>query len=233
MNDKHKVDQVNTVAHRFNLQGYDISENKINWDWFTGFWEGDGGIQNMKYLTSAGTECYIPVYWIYQKENWVLERIKEFVGKGTVSHGGYQCSDGKSVNLIYDNIRPNLRIKNSRIKLSKVYTELQQSKDYLTAAYPDTTPEAMYWIQKALRSAMRFKFNIHAPVQYLSKAESVKLAKEVGALPYLKFSHTCYEGKRPACGVCPACKLRIAGFKEAKIKDPIEYAIDIDWSECE
>ena len=40
---------------------------------------------------------------------------------------------------------------------------------------------------------------------------------------------TCYAGKDKACGVCPSCSSRIAGFKQAKIIDPINYAIDINW----
>ena len=48
--------------------------------------------------------------------------------------------------------------------------------------------------------------------------------KDLGRLEWLKESHTCYEGMRPACGVCPACQLRLKGF-ENNIKDPLEYVI--------
>lgn len=67
---------------------------------------------------------------------------------------------------------------------------------------------------------------IITPLIFLSKAETVLLAKELGALPYMKYTNTCYrptaDGK--ACGKCPACKIRLSGFKEAGIEDPIEYA---------
>ena len=61
------------------------------------------------------------------------------------------------------------------------------------------------------------------PLMWLTKAETVLLMKNLGKLDWLKHSHTCYEGKRPACGVCPACKLRLTGFKEAQEVDPLEY----------
>ena len=57
----------------------------------------------------------------------------------------------------------------------------------------------------------------------LTKGETVKLIVKLKRLNLLKYTHTCYEGTRPACGKCPACKLRLKGFKEAGIKDPIPY----------
>jgi len=47
--------------------------------------------------------------------------------------------------------------------------------------------------------------------------------KNLGCLDWYRYTHTCYKGERPACGICPACKLRLKGFAEAGIKDLIEY----------
>ena len=44
-----------------------------------------------------------------------------------------------------------------------------------------------------------------------------------GGIDLYKYTHTCYEGKRPACGKCFACELRLNGFKEAGLSDPLEY----------
>jgi 7-cyano-7-deazaguanine synthase len=101
------------------------------------------------------------------------------------------------------------------------------------SGYPDCRDSSIKALQGALTLGMDYDINIHTPLMWLTKAESIKRAEAIGALPYLALTQTCYEGKRPACGVCPACKLRIAGFKEAKIRDPIDYEIDIDWSDCE
>ncbi len=68
---------------------------------------------------------------------------------------------------------------------------------------------------------------IKTPLQFLSKAEIVKLGTELGAPLHL--SHSCYFGTDPSCGVCESCALRIRGFQEAGVKDPIPYAVEIDW----
>ena len=54
-----------------------------------------------------------------------------------------------------------------------------------------------------------------------SKKATVELARDLGALPAMAYTHTCYNGERPPCGSCPACKLRARGFAEAGIEDPL------------
>lgn len=64
-------------------------------------------------------------------------------------------------------------------------------------------------------------FKIHTPLMYLTKAETVKLAERLPlGMEAVARSWTCYEGGEHPCGVCPACELRIKGFKEAGIEDP-------------
>ena len=75
----------------------------------------------------------------------------------------------------------------------------------------------------SINLGMGYDFNIETPLMWLTKAETVELMNRLGKIEWLKHSHTCYEGKRPACGICPSCKLRIKGFQEAGVTDPIEY----------
>ena len=64
-------------------------------------------------------------------------------------------------------------------------------------------------------------FHIHTPLMYLTKAESVTLASRLPrGMEVVAMSWTCYEGGQVPCGVCPACELRIKGFKEAGVEDP-------------
>jgi 7-cyano-7-deazaguanine synthase len=56
---------------------------------------------------------------------------------------------------------------------------------------------------------------------HLSKKETVELARDLGALPAMALTHTCYNGERPPCGKCAACELRARGFDEAHITDPL------------
>ena len=75
--------------------------------------------------------------------------------------------------------------------------------------------------------------NIHVvrPLIDKNKAGVVKLGEELGT-PY-KLTWSCYHGREKACGICGTCIDRINAFKANHIIDPIEYAIDIDWTGCE
>ena len=94
------------------------------------------------------------------------------------------------------------------------------------SGYPDCREEFIKSAEKTISLAMDLKFKIHTPLMWLTKAESVELIRKHEGLELLKYSHTCYKGSRPACGECPACKLRLKGFKEAGILDPIKYTND-------
>lgn len=94
------------------------------------------------------------------------------------------------------------------------------------SGYPDCRATFIEAITESLNLAMDTAFEIHTPLMHLTKSETVLLMKKLGRLSWYAESHTCYEGKRPACGVCPACVLRKRGFEEAGIADPLAYIND-------
>ena len=89
------------------------------------------------------------------------------------------------------------------------------------SGYPDCRETTMDALQNALRLGMESDIVIHAPLMHLSKKQTVELARDVGALDAMALTHTCYEGQRPPCGECDACRLRAKGFAEAGIDDPL------------
>ena len=89
------------------------------------------------------------------------------------------------------------------------------------SGYPDCREETIEALQKAIRLGMESEIEIHTPLMHLSKKETVELARDLGALPAMALTHTCYNGKRPPCGTCAACELRAKGFEEAGIDDPL------------
>ncbi|MFW5859769.1 MAG: 7-cyano-7-deazaguanine synthase QueC [Planctomycetota bacterium] len=89
------------------------------------------------------------------------------------------------------------------------------------SGYPDCRASTMEALQQSLRTGMERPFTIHTPLMHLTKAASVRLAVELDALPLLSWSHTCYAGAVPPCGICPACRLRARGFAEAGVVDPL------------
>ncbi len=93
------------------------------------------------------------------------------------------------------------------------------------SGYPDCRRSTIDALEEAVRLGNdSADFRIHTPLMFLTKAQTVKLALELDAMPLLRLSHTCYLGSRPACGHCPACELRLKGFAEAGVADPIAYA---------
>jgi len=89
------------------------------------------------------------------------------------------------------------------------------------SGYPDCREGTITALQHALRLGMESDVTIHTPLMHLSKKETVELARDLGALPAMVLTHTCYNGERPPCGHCPACELRAKGFAEAGVADPL------------
>ena len=89
------------------------------------------------------------------------------------------------------------------------------------SGYPDCRDETIRSLQQTLRAGMESDIVIHTPLMYLTKRETVELVRDLGELPAMALTHTCYNGKRPPCGACPACELRARGFAEAGIEDPL------------
>jgi len=91
------------------------------------------------------------------------------------------------------------------------------------SGYPDCRDSTIKSLQATLKLGMEYDIIIHTPLMWKTKAETIKLMEKLGGLELYKYTHTCYKGERPACGACPACELRLKGFEEASIKDPLEY----------
>lgn len=89
------------------------------------------------------------------------------------------------------------------------------------SGYPDCRDTTIKSLQVTLNLAMETNFVIHTPLMWMTKAQSVHFAAEVGAMEALAHSHTCYNGVYPPCMTCPACLLRAKGFEEAGYMDPI------------
>ncbi|MCH8302858.1 MAG: 7-cyano-7-deazaguanine synthase QueC [Proteobacteria bacterium] len=90
------------------------------------------------------------------------------------------------------------------------------------SGYPDCRRDTIDELEKTLGLGMQREFKIHTPLMNLSKKETVEMARDLGALDAMALTHTCYNGLRPPCGECPACRLRAKGFLEAGIADPLE-----------
>ena len=68
------------------------------------------------------------------------------------------------------------------------------------------------------------QFHIHAPLITMSKSRHHSQGRELGV--DLSLTHSCYDPTPEglACGQCDSCLLRLKGFREAGLEDPIRYA---------
>lgn len=84
------------------------------------------------------------------------------------------------------------------------------------SGYPDCRDVFIKSLNVTLNLAMGYEFVIHTPLMWLNKAETWKLADELGALEFVRTKTlTCYNGIiADGCGECPACVLRKRGFEQ-------------------
>ena len=88
--------------------------------------------------------------------------------------------------------------------------------------YPDCRPEFVQAADQAVRFGTQYGLRVEAPFVHWSKAEVVSWGLDHG-VPY-EMTHSCYQGLRPACGVCDTCQARLQAFAVAGAEDPIAYA---------
>jgi 7-cyano-7-deazaguanine synthase len=97
------------------------------------------------------------------------------------------------------------------------------------SGYPDCRPEFIEAFEILANLGTKAgvegrRFHVHTPLIKVSKAEIIRKAVELGI--DLSLTHSCYDPSLEgfACGECDSCLLRLKGFREVGIKDPIRYA---------
>lgn len=101
------------------------------------------------------------------------------------------------------------------------------------SGYPDCRPEYVDAFEKMANLAIagavqgNQRIRIRAPLQRLSKAETVRLGVSLG-VDY-SMTTSCYDPdpRGRACGRCDSCQLRRKGFAEARIEDPTPYLEEV------
>jgi 7-cyano-7-deazaguanine synthase len=97
------------------------------------------------------------------------------------------------------------------------------------SGYPDCRPEFIESFEKTCNLALaaaaekKGKYKIHTPIIKLSKAEIIKKGVSLG-VDYA-ITHSCYDPNKAgqACKKCDSCRLRLKGFTEAGLTDPVKY----------
>jgi len=98
------------------------------------------------------------------------------------------------------------------------------------SGYPDCRPEyidafeTMANLATAAAVEGKGRYTIHTPIIQMTKAQIIQAGTDIG-VDY-SITHSCYDPDtegRP-CGHCDSCQLRLKGFAEANLTDPVEYA---------
>jgi 7-cyano-7-deazaguanine synthase len=96
------------------------------------------------------------------------------------------------------------------------------------SGYPDCRPEFILAFEHLAAVATKAgvegtKFQIHAPLISMSKADIIRKGAKLGV--DFSLTQSCYDPAADglACGQCDSCQLRLAGFRDAGLTDPIRY----------
>ena len=97
------------------------------------------------------------------------------------------------------------------------------------SGYPDCRPEFIEAFEVTANLATRAgvqgtPYHIHAPLIDLTKAQIIQRGLDLG-VDY-RLTHSCYDPTADglSCGLCDSCRLRLKGFAEAAVEDPLDYA---------
>jgi 7-cyano-7-deazaguanine synthase len=100
------------------------------------------------------------------------------------------------------------------------------------SGYPDCRPEFIASFAETARLGTKQgvegrPFTIHAPLQFMTKADIARECHRLGLDP--AWSWSCYDPAPEgiACGVCDSCRLRRKGFAEAGLTDTTPYKPDM------
>jgi len=103
------------------------------------------------------------------------------------------------------------------------------STDY--SGYPDCRAEFIAAFEKTANLATAAaveghgRYRIHTPIIEMTKAQIILTGTKLG-VDY-SLTHSCYDpdAQGRSCGRCDSCRLRLKGFAQVGLKDPVEYRI--------
>ena len=94
-----------------------------------------------------------------------------------------------------------------------------------SSGYPDCRPEFFNAFNKVIELGTKpeTKILVKTPIINMEKSQIVKEGIRLKAP--LNLTWSCYQNEDEACGVCDSCALRLRGFQQSNIDDPIPYKI--------
>jgi 7-cyano-7-deazaguanine synthase len=94
-----------------------------------------------------------------------------------------------------------------------------------SSGYPDCRREFYDAFEMAIKAGTKpgTDIRIFTPVISMSKMDIVVKGIQLSAP--LRLTWSCYQQEDVACGECDSCALRLRGFQQAEIEDPLPYSV--------
>jgi len=199
--------------------------------------KGDGNIYRRNFWTSSN--ILLQQFWYIA--NRLGYRCVFLHGKSERRTKGVHYGTGRTkfLGTSFVRIKEIKEVENNEklfdLTVQKNHTLLAGDQGLLfisQSGYPDCRPEYFEAFQKmsdiATKKGVEGKsIKIITPVLKLSKAEIITKGAEIG-VPFEK-TWSCYLGGEKACGRCDSCLLRLKGFKENNLEDPLKYDTLPNW----
>lgn len=97
-----------------------------------------------------------------------------------------------------------------------------------SSGYPDCRKVFFQAFQDTINTGTKpeTQINIETPIIDISKKDIIIQGSKIGVPFHLSWS--CYQNEEEACGECDSCALRLRGFSQANITDPIKYVMKLN-----
>jgi 7-cyano-7-deazaguanine synthase len=170
-----------------------------------------------RWAARLGADTVVPLEVIRQVSDTALTRDAEI----TMGANGLPTTFVPGRNLLFFTVAAALAYRRGL----KVLVGGMCETDY--SGYPDCRDDTLKALQVALNLGMEKRFVIEAPLMWLDKAATWRLAEKLGGEALLRLvtehTHSCYQGDRTrrhdwgyGCDACPACELRSNGYHRYK-----------------
>ena len=176
--------------------------------------------------------------WVGAREHKILHLDlnvfgrSALVGEGSVPKNRSETERDQGIPITYVPARNTVFLS-----LALAFAEVVQARGIFIGAnvldysgYPDCRPEFLHAFETVARLGTKMgveggTVEIKAPLLQLSKAQIIQQGVELG-VPF-ESTHSCYDPDESgvACGQCDSCLIRLEGFREAGLADPVLYQV--------
>lgn len=182
---------------------------------------------------SKELECYQKLCDHYNVQHRLIVDVNHLSAIGGSSLTDSKIEVSKGTDTVSDEI-PNSYVpfRNANILAIAVsWAEVIGAKALFIGAtqvdfsgYPDCREEFFAAFQQVINFGTKpdTQIEIKTPIINFSKSDIVRKAVEIN-VP-LQYTWSCYKSDEKACGECDSCLLRLKGFEQAGIVDPIPYS---------